>query len=86
MTVGAVLALHEMRIRIPDDISFVGFDHFEAIDVIEPPLTVVEQPIQKIGEIAARLLLKRVQGDYHDFPETIKLNTKMVIRGSVRTL
>jgi LacI family transcriptional regulator len=86
MTVGAILALHELHLRIPEDISFVGFDHFEAIDVVEPPLTVIEQPIERIGQLAAELALKRIRGDYADFPATVKLNTKMVIRNSVRKI
>jgi len=86
MTVGAILALHELHLRIPEDISFIGFDHFEAIDVVEPPLTVIEQPIERIGQLAAELILKRIQGDYTDFPTTMKLNTKMVIRNSVQKL
>lgn len=86
MTIGAILALHDLRLRIPEDISFIGFDHFEAIDVVEPPLTVIEQPIERIGKLAAQLILKRLQGDYADFPTTVKLNTKMAIRSSVRTI
>lgn len=86
MTIGAILALHELHLRIPQDMSFIGFDHFEAIDVVEPPLTVVEQPIERMGQLAAELLLKRIQGDYTSFPEIRKLNTKMTIRSSVRKI
>lgn len=84
MTIGAILALHELHVRIPEELSFIGFDHFEAIDVVEPALTVVEQPIERIGQLAAELLLKRLQGDYEDFPTTMKLNTKITIRQSVQ--
>lgn len=86
MTIGAILALHELHLRIPQDMSFIGFDHFEAIDVVEPPLTVIEQPIERMGHLAAELLLKRIQGDYADFPEIVKLNTKMTIRSSVQKI
>ncbi len=44
-TIGTVLALHELRLKIPDDVSLIGFDRFEPMNVIEPPLTLVEQPI-----------------------------------------
>jgi LacI family transcriptional regulator len=86
MTVGAILALHELHLRIPEHLSFVGFDHFQAIDVVEPPLTTVEQPIEQIGQLAAHLILKRLQGDYTDFPTIVKLNTKMVIRDSIKKM
>ena len=84
MTIGAILALHELHVRIPEDVSFIGFDHFEAIDVVEPPLTVVERPIVRIGQLAAQLMLQRIQGDYDDFPTVVKVHTKMNIRNSVR--
>jgi DNA-binding LacI/PurR family transcriptional regulator len=86
MTIGAILALHEMHVRIPEEMSFIGFDHFEAIDVVEPPLTVVEQPIERIGQMAAELLLKRLQGNSDDFPTVIKLNTKIMIRNSIQKI
>ena len=86
MTIGAVLALYELHVRIPDEISVVGFDHFESIDLIEPALTMVEQPINLIAQNAVQLLLKRIRGEYSDFATTIKLNTKMVIGDSVKSL
>ncbi len=55
MTIGALMALHECQLRIPDDISLIGFDHFEASDAIEPPLTMIDQPIERIGRRAAEL-------------------------------
>jgi len=86
MTIGAILALHEMHVRIPEELSFIGFDHFEAIDVVEPPLTVVELPIERMGQLAAEFLLKRLRGDYEDFPVITKLNTKITIRSSIQSL
>ena len=86
MTIGAIMALHELQFRIPDDISLIGFDRFEPSDAIEPPLTMIEQPIERIGQEAAHLILKRINGQYADFPTQLTLSTKMIIRDSVRTL
>jgi len=86
MTVGAVLALQEMHIAIPGHISLVGFDRFESVEIIEPPLTMVEQPLNLIAQNAAHLVLKRIRGEYSDFATTIKLNTKMVIGESVKNI
>ena len=86
MTVGAVLALQERHIAIPEQISFVGFDRFESVEIIEPPLTMVEQPLNLIAQNAANLILKRIRGEYNDFATTVKLNTKMVIGHSVKHL
>ncbi len=86
MTVGAVLALQEMRVSIPEQMSLVGFDRFESIELMEPALTMVEQPLNLIAQNAAQLILKRIRGEYSDFATTIKLNTKMVIGNSVKNI
>lgn len=84
MTIGAMMAINEMNIKVPQDLSIIGFDRFDLMDVIRPALTVIEQPSERIGEIAAELLLKRIRGDYSDFPKTHQLNTKMLNRDSVK--
>lgn len=86
MTIGTVMALHELHLHIPEDISLIGFDHFEPSDAIEPALTMVDQPIERIGQCAVELILKRINGEYADFPQQIKLNTKMILGDSVRTI
>lgn len=86
MTLGAAAALNELQVKIPDEVSFVGFDHFPDLDVIRPPLTLVEQPVEKIGEAAGELILKRIRGDYTDFPQKVELKTKLLLRDSVRKL
>ncbi len=86
MTVGAILALHELHQHIPDDISLVGFDRFESIDLIEPTLTLIEQPIQLIAQNVVQLMMKRIGHEYTDFASTIKLNTRMVIGNSVKNI
>jgi LacI family transcriptional regulator len=85
-TIGTAVTLHERHLRIPEDISLIGFDHFDPMDAIEPPLTLVEQPVEEIARMSANLLLKRIAGDYADFPQTITLNTKMLMRDSVRKI
>jgi len=85
-TIGTVMALHKLHLRIPEDVSLIGFDYFDLIDAIEPPLTLVEQPIEQIARTAAELILTRLKGDYTDFPETITLNTRMLLRDSVRKI
>jgi LacI family transcriptional regulator len=85
-TVGTVIGLHQRHLKIPDDVSLIGFDKFGLIDVIEPPLTLVSQPFEKIAQTVAELLLKRLHGDYSDFPQTVTLNTQMLMGESVKTL
>jgi LacI family transcriptional regulator len=86
MTIGAIMALNDLQIRIPEDLSVIGFDHFSGLDVVRPALTVIEQPLDEIGKTAGELMLKRIKGDYTDFPQIVKLKTRMVIRDSVQKL
>lgn len=83
MTLGAMMAINKKGITVPDKLSVIGFDRFDFMDFFKPVLTVVEQPTSEIGETAAYLLLKRLKGDYSDFPSKIMLNTRMVMGDSV---
>lgn len=86
MTLGAVMAVNESNRHIPDDISLVGFDRFELSDVIKPRLTVMEQPMEKMGILAAELLLRRLSGDYADFPQVRELEATLCAGCSVRRI
>ena len=55
--IGVLQAARELRIRVPEDLSVVGFDDIEFAPYTDPPLTTVHQPIQQKGEEAVRLLL-----------------------------
>lgn len=83
MTLGAVIALNELQVKIPEELSFVGFDRFTELDLMKPLLTVIEQPHNELGKVIGKLILKRIQGNLSDFPKTIKLKTKMLIRDSI---
>jgi DNA-binding LacI/PurR family transcriptional regulator len=85
-TIGTVMAVHKLHLQIPENVSLIGFDYFDLIDTIEPPLTLVKQPTEQIARTAAELLLKRLKEDYTDFPKTITLNTTMLIRDSVQRM
>ena len=60
MTLGALISMNEMEISIPDQVSVVGFDHRDFSRAFQPKLTIVYQPTQRIGEEAARIILKRL--------------------------
>jgi len=82
-TLGMMIALNEMGVRIPDELSVVGFDKFDFLDVIRPKLTLVEQPCEQIGRVAAEILLRRMRGDYADFPACEIVNTRLIHGKSV---
>lgn len=82
MTLGAVMAINELGIDVPGKLSVIGFDSFELLDAVRPRLTVVEQPVTEIGENVAAILLKRMRGDYKDFPSSLQLNTRILVKES----
>ena len=79
--IGAMHALRDRGMRVPDDIALVGFDDFEWADYFEPRLTVIAQPHQAIGREAASLLIERI-GNLDGKRRTIRLKTKLVLRTS----
>ena len=60
--IGSIRAFLEAGLRVPDDVSVVGFDDIQNSAYISPPLTTVRQPMRKIGAIAARTLLDQLEG------------------------
>jgi LacI family transcriptional regulator len=79
--IGSICALQEAGLRIPDDISVVGFDDIQSAAYINPPLTTVRQPLIKMGEMAARTLLDRIEGKIKYVPE-IAIEPELVVRKS----
>lgn len=84
MTLGAIMALNESPIRVPDELSIIGFDNQQLARIVKPALTIVVQPIQSIGETAASLLLKRLKEDRTGFPAMHRLKTRLVMGESVK--
>lgn len=81
-TLGALHALRRAGLSIPHDISLLGFDDSDWAPVVEPPLSVIEQPAYDIGLRAAELLVARIEGG-GDVRERIQLPTRYLARGSV---
>ena len=79
--IGSVCAFQEAGLRVPDDLSVVGFDDIQSAAYISPPLTTVRQPLQKMGEIAARTLLDRIEGRMKYVAE-IAIEPELVVRKS----
>jgi len=80
-TIGAMSALRSLGLRVPRDLSFVGFDDFEWADFFEPRLTLVAQPVAEIGRRAAFLLMERMAAP-DGARRTIRLETSLVERDS----
>jgi LacI family transcriptional regulator len=81
-TLGTLDALRDLDVRIPEEVSVLGFDDPEWTTLIRPRLSVVRQPAADLGALAARVLLRRIEGS--DEPATVHvLATTFVERESI---
>ncbi len=89
MTMGAVIGLNEMGIKIPEELSLIGFDNAEFARACRPKLTIVTQPMKEIGQKVAELILKRIR-DTEKVGEQeyqiLKLQTDIIEGNSIRKL
>ena len=77
MTLGAATAAHERNIVLGKDIGFVGFDAVDLCRIVTPPLSIVEQPAELMGQKAGEVLLKRLAGEPLPFPQVIRLKSHL---------
>ncbi|WP_113703025.1 LacI family DNA-binding transcriptional regulator [Nonomuraea lactucae] len=83
MTLGALKALHDMRVDVPGRMSLIGFDDLDTGPLLRPPLTVIDRPMVEQGVLAMRLLLRKFEPEYaDDTPRRIVLDTELVERSS----
>ncbi|WP_062437132.1 LacI family DNA-binding transcriptional regulator [Herbidospora daliensis] len=81
MAIGVYRAAHELGLRIPDDLSVVGFDDMATWRWTNPPLTTVRQPLAEMGSAATEMLVKLATGE--PLPQRrVELGTELMIRGS----
>jgi LacI family transcriptional regulator len=84
MTLGAVMAINERNVKMPEELSFIGFDNLQMAKIVKPTLSIVVQPMEQIGETAANVLLKRLRGDMSNFPSKFRLKTELLIKDSIK--
>ena len=84
--IGAMRALRERRLRVPEDISVVGFDDIGVAAYLLPSLTTVRQPLRQMGDIAAQLLIKRIQNPTEDYADAIHFDPELIARESTRAV
>jgi LacI family transcriptional regulator len=76
-------ALLNLGVKVPVDVALVGFDDFELAELTSPPLTVVRQPAQEMGRVAASLLFERIErGELPQTGTRIALPVEIVLRRS----
>lgn len=84
IAVGAYRAIHELGLKIPEDVAVASFNDISVAQFLNPPLSTIHLPSEEIGETAVELLLERVAG--RELAKRITLSSQVIWRGSTRSL
>jgi len=85
MTIGLMMAIHDLELRCPQDVSVIGFDDFDWAAAFNPPLTTVAQDPYLIGERAVEILFANLNQHNRSTVE-VRIPTRFLRRGSVNTI
>jgi DNA-binding LacI/PurR family transcriptional regulator len=80
--IGAIRALKEAGVRVPEDVSVVGFDDILSAAYATPSLTTVRQPLAEMGKYGAQILLERIADREKEYPAEVVMRPELVIRES----
>ena len=81
--VATINAAKKLGLRVPEDVSVVGFDNVYLSTMSDPPLTTIEQPCYQLGLQACELLLEKIKNPQAPIKQII-LNTELIVRGSTK--
>jgi LacI family transcriptional regulator len=82
MAIGTLRAAHERGLRVPEDLSIVGFDDVERAQLVSPQLTTVRQPLAEMGRMAVSLLLRLLDSQRLEALR-VELATRLLVRASM---
>lgn len=82
MTLGCIKALNEENISVPKDISLIGFDDIEILNILDINITTVKRPTVEMGRIAMELLIERLANKDKDNLKRVVLQAELILRGS----
>ena len=81
--IGAIKSIKKLNIKIPEEIAVVGFSNSLNSTIIEPKLTTIDQPGEKIGKTAVEFLIKEIEDESDEIThKTIEIKTNLIIRES----
>ncbi|MBA7695382.1 HTH-type transcriptional regulator KdgR [subsurface metagenome] len=89
MTLGTLITIKEMGLKIPDDIGIVGYDDSDWSTILNPPLTTISQPAYNLGSTASEMLIKKIEvkeSVIGNEPLIITLNTNLIVRNSTKKI
>ena len=80
--IGAIRAIHEHGLRVPEDVSVVGFDDIDSAAYHHPGLTTIRQPLRQMGKMAAQTVLKRIEGKDTPSARELVFEPELIVRGT----
>ena len=83
MAIGAVRALRDRGVKVPDEVEVIGFDDIEVARLVEPPLSTIAQPGLEMGARSAELLLRMIEGKTTR-PRSLVMKPELRLRGTTR--
>ncbi|MCY9657554.1 LacI family DNA-binding transcriptional regulator [Paenibacillus chondroitinus] len=84
MAVGAMNCIHDHQLKVPDDISIIGFDGSQLTELVRPRLSSMEQPIQEMGKITVNTMIDIISNPSSSPREDLILKHKLVVRDSCK--
>jgi DNA-binding LacI/PurR family transcriptional regulator len=82
VAIGVLRTLRTARLRVPQDVSLVGFDNIPSSEHLDPPLTTVDHSVHEIGRLAVMLLQDRITGRYDGPARRVIIQPQLVLRES----
>jgi LacI family transcriptional regulator len=82
MALGAMMAIREAKLNIPNDIALIGIDDIPAAKLVHPPLTTISQMQENIGRKAAEMIFERIAGTVPEKPRLVEMPFELIIRES----
>jgi LacI family transcriptional regulator len=79
--IGSIKAIHQAGLRIPDDISVIGFDNIPEVAYTHPRLTTIDQSIKRMGYVATEMLISLIKGQPLE-NDLYKMSTRLIVRDS----
>jgi LacI family transcriptional regulator len=84
MAIGAIKALKASQKSIPEDVAIIGFDGIRLTEIVDPEISTIKQPIDKIGEIATNNLIEAIENPNDSNNKNILLNVELIKRESTK--
>ncbi|PFG45831.1 LacI family transcriptional regulator [Vibrio sp. ES.051] len=85
MALGLMSRLQQNGIKVPDDVSVIGYDNIELAEYFSPPLTTIHQPKRRVGKNAFEILLERIKDKEHE-KRVFEMQPELVIRNTVKKM